>query len=183
MRRLMSLLTAVSTALFCLFLGGNVIAPSAVMLALCITFGVFAYHFAMRLLVGYTIHAIFRNRMNVNRRWFRPRCFEAGLYARLRVSKWKRHVPTFAPSTFSPREHSWEELAQATCQAEVVHEIIIALSFVPLLLIPRFGEPVVFILTSVAAAGIDLIFVILQRYNRPRILALVCKKDSAARKK
>lgn len=153
------------------------------MLALCITFGVFAYHFVMRLIVGYTVHAILRNRMNTGCRWFRPLRFEAQLYRWLRVSKWKHRVPTFAPDTFSPREHSWEELAQATCQAEVVHEIIIALSFVPLSLIPRFGEPVVFILTSVAAAGIDLVFVILQRYNRPRILALVCKKDSAARKK
>ena len=178
----MFVLTAVSAALFGLLLAVYVTAPSAVMLALCITFGVFAYHFVMRLLVGHTIHAIFRNRMNANCRWFRPLRFEAGLYARLRVSQWKRHVPTYAPDTFSPREHSWEELAQATCQAEVVHEIIIALSFAPLLLIPRFGEPVVFILTSLAAAGIDLTFVILQRYNRPRILALVRKKNSSARK-
>ncbi len=172
----MLVLTAVSTALFGLFLTVHVIAPNAVILALCITFGVFAYHFVMRLLVGFSIHAIFRNHMNVNRRWFRPLRFEAKLYARLGVSKWKHHVPTYAPDTFSLREHSWEELAQATCQAEVVHEIIMVFSFAPLLLIPRFGEPVIFILTSVAAAWIDLTFVILQRYNRPRILAMANKR-------
>jgi hypothetical protein len=171
-------LAAVSTALFGLSLAVYYAVPRSVLLALCITFGVCAYHFVMRLAVGYTIHAVFRNRMNVNRRWFRPRRFEAKLYARLGVGKWKRHVPTYAPDTFSPREHSWEELAQATCQAEVVHEVIMVLSFVPLALIPRFGEAAVFILTSVMAACIDLAFVILQRYNRPRILKLVNKQGS-----
>ena len=181
MKRLMLTLAAISTTLLGLFLAVYLVAPSALTLALCITFGVCAYHFLMRLSVGYIIHAVFRNRMNVNRRWFRPRRFEAGLYARLRVGKWKHRVPTYAPDTFSPREHSWEELAQATCQAEVVHEIILVLSFVPLALIPRFGEAAVFILTSILAALIDLTFVILQRYNRPRILALANKRKERSK--
>lgn len=176
MKRLMLTLAAISSALFGLFLALHLVASSALTLALCITFGVCAYHFLMRLSVGYIIHAVFRNRMNVNRRWFRSLRFEAGLYARLGVGKWKRYLPTYAPDTFSPREHSWEELAQATCQAEVVHEVIMVLSFVPLALIPRFGSAAVFILTSVMAACIDLAFVILQRYNRPRILTLARKQ-------
>ena len=181
MRKLMIVISAVSTALFGVLLAVHLVTENPVMLAPCITFGVCAYHFVMRLVVGYSVHAIFRNRMNVNRRWFRHLRFEAGLYARLGVGKWKRHVPTYAPDTFSPREHSWEELAQATCQAEVVHEVIMVLSFVPLALIPRFGEAAVFILTSVMAALVDLTFVILQRYNRPRILALANKRKERSK--
>lgn len=57
------------------------------------------------------------------------------------------------------------------CQAELVHETIVVLSFVPI--IPSvlvFGDLPVFIITSLAAAIIDVTFVIIQRYNRPRII-------------
>lgn len=64
------------------------------------------------------------------------------------------------------------EIAQAMCQAEIVHEIIIILSFVPIAFIPRFGAAPVFIITSLLAAELDLSFVILQRFNRPRILKI-----------
>lgn len=51
-----------------------------------------------------------------------------------------------------------------------MHRIIMVLSFVPLLFIIPFGEPAVFAITSVAACLIDCTFVIIQRYNRPRVL-------------
>lgn len=70
------------------------------------------------------------------------------------------------------KEKTLLEIAQAMCQAEIVHEIIIVLSFVPLALIPRFGAAAVFVITSLLAAGLDLCFVILQRFNRPRILKI-----------
>jgi hypothetical protein len=67
---------------------------------------------------------------------------------------------------------SFDEIAQAMCQAEIVHEIIIPLSFIPLAVIPRFGSAAVFIITSILAACFDLLFVIIQRFNRPRILKI-----------
>lgn len=36
--------------------------------------------------------------------------------------------------------------------------------------------PLSFLLTSLAAACFDLLFVIMQRYNRPRILRIIDKK-------
>ena len=59
------------------------------------------------------------------------------------------------------------------CQAEIVHEIIIVLSFVPIIFSIWFGELLVFIITSVISALIDSIFVMLQRYNRSRIIKLI----------
>jgi hypothetical protein len=58
------------------------------------------------------------------------------------------------------------------CQSEIVHEIIFVLSFMPILAIIWFGEPLAFIITSILSALFDLMFVIMQRYNRNRILRL-----------
>ena len=86
-------------------------------------------------------------------------------------------MPTYQPELFSPKEHTWDEIAQAMCQAELVHEIIIVLSFVPILAAIPFGALFVFVITSVLAACYDAMFVIMQRYNRPRILKLIKKTE------
>ena len=54
----------------------------------------------------------------------------------------------------------------------MVHELIAALSLLPMAMIPVWGAPGVILLTSVAAALVDLMFAVLQRYNRPRLLRL-----------
>lgn len=90
---------------------------------------------------------------------------------------------TAKPEQFDLRENSMDELLHNVAQAELVHRIIIVLSFIPLLLIIPYGVPMVFIVTSIAAALIDLQFVIIQRYNRPRVMKLLKMKtlDSPGR--
>ena len=66
-----------------------------------------------------------------------------------------------------------DEIAQAMCQAELVHETIVILSFVPVAFSAVFGAFWVFLITSLCAAAFDLMFVIIQRYNRPRIIRLI----------
>ena len=173
MARKFKIFTILSVLLFLIFLIWNLLSPANVLLSLCITCGVFSYHFLMRLAVGHVIHACFRNRMNYRRRWFRQCAFEPRLFALLHVEKWSKRVPTYSPDTFSVKKHSWEEIAMATCQAETVHEIIVVFSFLPILLIIPFGTPLVFVTTSLLAALVDTYFVIIQRYNRPRIVALM----------
>ena len=85
-------------------------------------------------------------------------------------------MPTYAVGTFSFELYSMEEVLGAMCQAEVVHEIIVILSFVPLLFAISFGAFGVFLITSILAAGFDMMFVVMQRYNRPRIEKLLDKK-------
>jgi len=145
---------------------------SRLMLSIAISLGTISYHFVMRLLVGYGVNAVMHNRANCNARWFQPLKFEEKLYRKLRVSTWKKYLPSYQPELFSMKEKRLDEIAQAMCQAEIVHEIIIPLSFLPLFAIPYFGSAAVFILTSLLAACIDLLFVILQRFNRPRILKI-----------
>lgn len=85
-------------------------------------------------------------------------------------------MPTYDTDTFDASKRSWDEIAQATCQSELVHETIVVLSFLPIASSVWLGELPVFIITSVIAAAIDMIFVIMQRYNRPRIVRLIKKK-------
>ena len=142
-------------------------------MSFAITFGTCFYHFAMRLLVGQIIHRKMQNKAAYYKAWYQLRPFEHKLYRLLKVKSWKGKMPTYDPDVFDPRIHSWEEITQAMCQAEIVHEVIAALSFLPLLAAIPFGAFSVFFITSLLAALYDLSFVIMQRYNRPRILKLL----------
>ena len=140
--------------------------------AVAITCGTFFYHFAMRLLVG----ALVPNRFDPEHAWFRQRNFEGRVYKFLRLRRWKAKMPTYDPRLFSTQCYSPAEIAKNMCQAEVVHEVIILLSFVPLLFSLLWGSFWVFLITSVIAAAIDLTFVMMQRYNRPRLLKMLQRR-------
>jgi len=138
----------------------------SVYLSPAITFGTTFYHFAMRLLVG----ALVPNRFDYEKRWFRVSTLETALYRRLGLKRWKGQLPTYNPRLFSLEENTPEQIVCNMCQAEIVHEVIIALSFVPLLFSSVWDSFWVFLITSVLAAGFDLLFVMLQRFNRPRMI-------------
>jgi len=145
---------------------------------LYITFLTIAYHFLMRLAVGEAVTLIYRNKeFKYDAPWYQPRKFEKKLYRFLKVKKWKGKMLTAKPEQFDVRNRTLEELMHYMTQAEVVHEIIMVLSFLPLLLIIPYGEAAVFIITSVVACLADLVFVIMQRYNRPRVVAIKKKMD------
>lgn len=132
------------------------------------------YHFAMRLIVGETVTVIYKNReFNVNSFGFRIHSYEHRVYKLIHVKKWKSKVITAKPEQFDLRKTGPKEVLHNMLQAELVHRIIMVLSFLPLLLIIPYGVPGVFISTSVVACLIDLTFVIIQRYNRPRIVKLL----------
>lgn len=146
---------------------------NSILFTLTITFGTCFYHFAMRLAIGHGIDGIFHNKINYNRWWFKERKFESKLYRVIGVKKWKKHLPTYNPKDYSVTDHSVEEIIQVTCQAEVVHEINMILSFVPVIFTIWFGSLAAFLITSCVAFCFDGLFVILQRYNRPRLRRLL----------
>jgi hypothetical protein len=94
----------------------------------------------------------------------------------LGVKNWKRRLPTYDPRQFSLQENTASQVVQNMCGAEVVHEIIMLCSFLPLLTVPLFGEFWVFFITSTLAALFDSLFVMAQRYNRPRLERIVQKQ-------
>lgn len=81
-------------------------------------------------------------------------------------------MPTFNMDVFDVSKHSWEEVIQATCQSELVHETNFVLSFLPIVEAVWFGAFEVFLITSVLGAVFDLMFVFMQRFNRMRILKM-----------
>ena len=164
--------TAVFTVLYMKTAGG-------LLLSLAITFGTVSYHFVMRLLVGLSFQAVMQNRADYGRRWYRVGKREMAAYEALKIKRWKRRMPTYDNALFNPQLHSWEEIAQAMCQAELVHETIVVLSFLPIAGGIWFGAYPVFIITSVLAAGYDLLFVMMQRYNRQRVLMLPARKRAS----
>ena len=136
------------------------------LLSLAITFGTISYHVGMR------------NKAEYRRRWYRVGEREMAVYEALHVKKWKAKMPTFDGALFDPHAHTWDEIAQATCQAELVHETSAVLSFLPIAAGIRFGAYPVFIVTSLLAAAFDMLFVVMQRYNRQRILKLLQREKT-----
>ena len=170
--KISSLLSIILTVFFSiLFYNFN----NNVCYTLAITFGTTAYHFTMRLIVGYSVDFVLKNKVNYNRRWFNVSKFEMKIYKKLNVKKWKDKMPTYNPELFDISKHSWEEILMTMCQSEIVHEIIFILSFIPIIAIIWFKEPWAFIITSIMSALFDLMYVIMQRYNRNRILRLKSK--------
>lgn len=153
------------------------VTSSGILLSLAITSGTIAYHFVMRLMVGLAFHATMRNKADYRKRWYQVSKREMAVYEKLKVKQWKRRMPTYDPALFDPRLHTWEEIVQAMCQAELVHETIAVLSFLPILAGIWLGEYPVFIVTSVLSAACDIVFVIMQRYNRQRVTKLLNRKS------
>lgn len=175
MARLMKCIAGITIILSMFFSILNRIFDIDIWLSLTITFSTIAYHFAMRLLVGFMFDRIMKNKADYNRKWFQVGKAELRFYNLIKVKRWKHKMPAYDADLFSPEKHTWDEIAQAMCQAELVHETIVVLSFVPIIMSIWWSAFEVFLVTSIFSAVIDLSFVIMQRYNRPRVLRLIRK--------
>ena len=172
MKKIIKSITIISFILTLLFSAVYFHTENSASLSLAITMGTTLYHFAMRLAVGFFYDRIMNNKADIGRWWYQTKGFEKRIYNWLNVKNWKGIMPSYEPELFDPHKHTWNEIAQAMCQAELVHETIILLSFVPILFAKLFGALPVFVITSLLAAAFDMIFVIMQRYNRPRVIKL-----------
>ena len=142
-------------------------------LTLFITAVTATYHLGMRMLSGNLWNARLHNHADYRSPWFRVTPREERLYRRMNVRAWKNKLPTWDPESFNPKTHSWDQLAQTTCQSELVHETNVVLSFLPLAAARWVGGLPAFLATSLLAAAADALFVVMQRYNRARIVRLI----------
>ena len=143
------------------------------LLTVAIVFGTIAYHLLVRLLISFVFNKLMKNKANLNNSWYKVGKLEMSFYKKLKVKKWKDKMPTYEGELFDPKKHTWDEIAQAMCQAELIHETNVILSFLPVLAGIWFGSYSVFIITSICAAIFDMIFVVIQRYNRQRIMNII----------
>ena len=172
---IMKILALVTSAMTAIFAVAHRLIPTNWLLPTAITFGTTAYHFCMRLAVGWLVPKL---PFDPGHSWFRPRSWEAGFYGFLAVKRWKGKLPTYDPREFSLKEQTLAQILRNMCGAELVHEGIVILSFLPIAFSSVFGAFPVFLTTSLAAAAFDCLFIIAQRYNRPRLVGILAKSQT-----
>lgn len=168
-----SVIALVLTLAFCFLFR---MTSNSVIFSLAITFATIAYHFTVRILIGSVVNLIMKNKTDYTKKWYQVSATEMKLYQKLKVKEWKNKMPTYDKDTFDSSKHSWDEIIQATCQSELVHEINVAISFVPIIASVWVGALWVFFITSVLSAMFDLLFVFIQRFNRARIRKIIEKE-------
>ncbi|MDE7361632.1 MAG: hypothetical protein K2N38_06845 [Oscillospiraceae bacterium] len=148
---------------------------------ICINVGITSmtvcYHFTIRLFIGNILDVIMHNEVDWRKPWFREKQFEEKLYKKLKVKRWKDSMPTVDENAFSLVKQPMECIIGATCQAEVVHELCVLASLAAILFAIPFGSFWVFLITSILGAALDMMFVIMQRYNRPRLLRALQRRN------
>ena len=159
---------AVCGACFFLYYSGR--AQSDSVLWCGITAFTVMYHFWLRIIMG-NVTKLFR--IHHRQAWFRERAFEKPLYRFLRVKNWKGRALTYNPEAFSLKAHTLEEIADTTAKSEVDHWINEIISLTTLLFAIPWGMLWLFALTAFLAMVFDAQFILIQRYNRPRIVKLM----------
>ncbi len=132
------------------------------------------YHLWMRIIMG-NVTKLWN--LTYTGRWFQEKRFEKKLYKILRVKKWKKSALTYNPELYNVKERTMTQIADATAKAETDHWINVLISFSTLLFALVWGHPWLLLITAVAAALFDSQFIVIQRYNRPRLQRLIEKES------
>ena len=133
------------------------------------------YHFWVRIIMG-NVSKMFQKHINYKQWWFKERSFEKGLYKLLRVKEWKGKALTYNPELFSLKNYSLEEIANTMTKAELDHWINEIISLTSLAFAIPWGAFGVFFIQAIVAMIFDSQFIIIQRYNRPRIVRILEKE-------
>lgn len=176
-KRVMYAVSAASLVMMFVFSGIYKASGWGIFATLGVTAMTVGYHFTVRLVIGDVTDAIMRNEADWRKPWFRERKFEQRLYKKLKVKKWKGRLPTFDENAFKLGKQPIERIIGATCQSEIVHELDVLASLAAIFFAIPFGEVWVFVITSALGAAFDMIFVIMQRYNRPRLLRTLKRRN------
>ena len=165
------------TSIICFYLYyGNVYKTEMILWIGIIAFTIM-YHFWVRIIMG-NVSKLFKKYINYKQWWFKEKSFEKGLYKFLRVKEWKGKALTYNPESFSLKEHSLEEIANTMVKSEIDHWINEAISLSTLLFIIPWGRTWAFVISAIAAMIFDSQFIIIQRYNRPRILKVLEREET-----
>lgn len=160
------------TAIICFTLYYGNYNKSEILLWTGITAFTIMYHFWGRIIMG-NVSKLFKKHISYKQKWFKERKFEKKLYKILKVRSWKDKALTYNPESFSLEKHSLEEIANTMAKSEVDHWINEVISISTIFFSAIWGEFWIFFITALAAMIFDSQFIIIQRYNRPRIVKLI----------
>lgn len=131
------------------------------------------YHFWLRIIMG-NVTKLFK--INSDHWWFKEKGFEKGLYKFLKVKNWKSKALTYNPELFSLKNNSLGDIKKTMTKAELDHWGNEIISLTSILFSALWGEFFIFLITALAAMIFDAQFIIIQRYNRPRVLRILNKQ-------
>lgn len=174
-------LTLISS-IICFYLYYSNILESTIVLWIGITAFTILYHFWGRIILG-NVSKLFRKHINYKHWWFKERKFEKKLYKILRVKEWKGKALTYNPEQFDLKENSLESIANTMAKSEVDHWINELVSISTMFFGFIWGEAWIFILTAILAMIFDSQFIVIQRYNRPRVIKLLEKENKKLKEK
>ena len=164
------------SSIICFVLYYRNIYRNGIILWVGITAFTIMYHFWVRIIMG-NVSKLFKNHINYKQWWFNERSFEEGFYKFLRVKKWKGKALTYNPESFSLKTNSLEEIANTMTKSEVDHWINELISISTIFFAMIWGELWIFLITAIIAMIFDSQFIIIQRYNRPRVIKLLDKEN------
>ena len=136
------------------------------------------YHFWGRIILG-NISKLFKKYINYNQWWFKEKWFEKNLYEILRVKKWKGKALTYNPEQFDLKTNSLDQIANTMVKSEIDHWINEVISISTMFFGLIWGETWIFVITALAAMIFDGQFIVIQRYNRPRVLKILEKRNKS----
>ncbi len=134
------------------------------------------YQVITRLLAETICEGVFENGVNSSAEWFKTSEAEERFYGFLGIKYLKRNLPKFERTDFSLTRQSLQDIIDAGCEIEAEHEVNIAVSMLGILLTFAFGYTGVFVAFAAGAVLFDLLFIAVQRYNRPRLETVQLKR-------
>lgn len=140
------------------------------------------YQLGLRLEFG-VITTKFKEKLSTKQFLFKERKFEQKLYKILKVKKWKSKALTYDPDAFNLKKNTKEQVLQTMLKSELDHWINELISLSTLLFALIWGEFAIFLVTCVLAMLFDAQFILIQRFNRPRIERLINREKRIKTKK
>lgn len=144
----------------------NILIFGIVMMIIC-------YHLVVRIAVTTLFNAFCTPEIvNPNEHRFQQKDFEKGLYRKIGVRLWKNSFSSFDPNNFSLRFYSIDELIFEGCKAEMVHKVCFFVGLLSLIFTVWFGAFTIYLAAAVFGAIYDLAIIVVQRFNRPRLMRI-----------
>ena len=139
------------------------------------------YHFWGRIILG-NVSKLFKKYINYKQWWFKERKFEKKLYEILKVKKWKGKALTYNPEQFDLKQNSLDQILNTMVKSEVDHWINEVISITTMFFGLIWGKTWIFVLTAIAAMIFDGQFIVIQRYNRPRVIKVLERQNKVEEK-
>lgn len=143
-------------------------------------------YYALLGVVSFPVGRLSRRFLRADRFPFRVQPWEGELYRALRVHDWQDKVPDMSrllPALIPPKRLTEDyrarlpRMIEETCVAELVHALLSLAGLYTLRLWPGRGGR---ILTALYILVGNLPFILIQRYNRPRLQRLLARQQRRA---